>query len=143
MHGSLKYGVATGIWAFLVLIALLMPSPRGWGQLGEWLGPQYARVEHIVQPVAHFFFLAVMGYLLMRSLAWKAVWHRISITLMASLVIAVGFEALQSLLPQRFCRASDLGDLAYSAVGSGVGCLFAVIFERNSEKTKRIGCRGD
>jgi VanZ family protein len=110
----------------VVLVVLLLPSPREWWGVGDWLSPRYDRMMHIIQPLAHVVLMAVLACLIMKCIASKSVFVRMFTTFLACMVVAGLYEASQSFLPEEFGRSSDVADLVYAAMGASLGCLLGL-----------------
>ncbi len=128
-----KYWFGALIWTLFILLVLLLPSPREWGWLGDWLSPRYDGVVHIIQPMAHVVFMGILAFLLMKALAGKPIINRLATAVMATVVVAIFFEAAQAFLPENFGRSSDPDDLVYALIGIGLGCLLGVLIREVPE----------
>ena len=120
-----------GAWLLVALTLLLAPAPREWGFLGSRISLRYDKIQHVLQPAAHFILMTVLVLLLMRlfrRLHWK---HAALYAACVALGLAVGLELLQALLPVEFARACDpldlLPSLAGVLCGAAVGLIVRVV----------------
>lgn len=126
--------IMTFFWILLILTVLVVPAPREWGFFGKWIGPRYDLVRPILQPAAHVVLMAVLASLLMRCFVHKRRLDAIFITGGFAMLLALGFEFMQLLLPRSFGRAGDMQDMVFALIGVGIGCatsLLSNIWQRN------------
>ena len=114
-------GAALIVWVLLALGLLLAPAPREWGSFGRLINAYYDQARPVLQPAAHIVLMAVGVVLLMPYFACRSPRMAVLMSVATTLLFAMVFEMLQSVLPSSFARQCDVADLVPSGLGMLAG----------------------